>query len=508
MFRELQARPDNKVCVDCSSRIPQWASCSYGTYMCLECSGIHRSLGVHISFVQSVTMDSWKNERFVAKMRAGGNAAFNDFLARQGVPAKVIKGAAGTTDPERVREKYHAKACALYKDKMDAVADGRSWDEPSPEPYQNLAPNAGGRGSAPSSGGGGGAFAMGGGGGAFAGGSGGSGGGGGGARMQGMGGGGGKMPGRSTEDEAWNMLSDWGKSAASLASKATESVKATTSDLATNVDLNSIGNVAYERAERARQAAVDLAAAQNLDEVGGKLTQTTTEAASMFGSFLGKAVSVASEGLKDTASVVGGTAGGGGWWGQQQQQQQGGGGNRTAEELGGTSTDPEGMEVMVGEDEQGYIARRTRLQAEAKARMAAKFGGGGGGGIGSSGGGGGGGGDAAQEASRSQQSRVDRLNSSGGSGGGGGKDKWADDDGWGDDGWGESSPSPAPAPAPSPRRAPAPAPSSSAMDEQAAAVAAMSGQTSQLSRYNYAQNALPCPALPCPALYQCVACLA
>ena len=82
---------------------------------------------------------------------------------------------------------------------------------------------------------------------------------------------------------------DRGASGASLASKATESVKATTSDLATNVDLNSIGNVAYERAERARQAAVDLAAAQNLDEVGGKLTQTTTEAASMFGSFLGKA---------------------------------------------------------------------------------------------------------------------------------------------------------------------------------------------------------------------------
>ena len=147
MFRELQARPENKVCVDCSSRIPQWASCTYGTYMCLECSGIHRSLGVHISFVQSVTMDSWKNERFVSKMRAGGNAAFNDFLARQGVPAKVIKGPPGTNDPERVREKYHARACALYKDKMDAVADGRSWDEPpcaAPESVPPIHPSESG----------------------------------------------------------------------------------------------------------------------------------------------------------------------------------------------------------------------------------------------------------------------------------------------------------------------------------------------------------------------------
>jgi ADP-ribosylation factor GTPase-activating protein 1 len=73
MFAELQARPENKVCADCSSRVPQWASTSYGTYICLECSGIHRSLGVHLSFVQSVTMDSWKNERFVAKMNGGGN---------------------------------------------------------------------------------------------------------------------------------------------------------------------------------------------------------------------------------------------------------------------------------------------------------------------------------------------------------------------------------------------------------------------------------------------------
>ena len=50
------------------------------------------------------------------------------------------------------------------------------------------------------------------------------------------------------------------------------------------------------------------------------------------------------------------------------------GGNRTAQELGGTSTDPKGMEVMAGEDERGYIARQKSLQAEAKARMAAKFG--------------------------------------------------------------------------------------------------------------------------------------
>jgi ADP-ribosylation factor GTPase-activating protein 1 len=151
---------------------PQWASVSFGTVFCLECSGVHRyensdvassvetintnscscllfraikislvcyfdsfsiiisSLGVHVTFVRSIAMDSWTDTQ-LALMKCGGNAKCASFLKEHGVDLNAS-----------IREKYESPAAQLYKQVLKARAEGR------PEPTQ-LPPQ---RASAPSSG--------------------------------------------------------------------------------------------------------------------------------------------------------------------------------------------------------------------------------------------------------------------------------------------------------------------------------------------------------------------
>lgn len=73
ILSELLRDDDNKYCVDCDAKGPRWAAWNLGIFLCIRCAGIHRNLGVHISKVKSVNLDSWTPEQ-VACLQQMGNS--------------------------------------------------------------------------------------------------------------------------------------------------------------------------------------------------------------------------------------------------------------------------------------------------------------------------------------------------------------------------------------------------------------------------------------------------
>eukprot|EP00049_Salpingoeca_infusionum_P004099 m.74852 g.74852 ORF g.74852 m.74852 type:complete len:1446 (-) comp12414_c1_seq1:705-5042(-) len=103
----IRENPDNCFCADCHAESPVWVSLTYAIPVCLQCSGMHRNLGVHLSKVRSATMDGI-SEEILTMFAAHGSKRSNAFWEGN---LKVPKLTPSATDADRL-----AYITAKYRD--------------------------------------------------------------------------------------------------------------------------------------------------------------------------------------------------------------------------------------------------------------------------------------------------------------------------------------------------------------------------------------------------------
>ncbi|KAL4630746.1 arf-GAP with coiled-coil, ANK repeat and PH domain-containing protein 2 isoform X3 [Arapaima gigas] len=110
-LQRVLAVPGNDSCCDCEASDPRWASINLGITLCIQCSGIHRSLGVHFSKVRSLTLDTWEPE-LLKLMCELGNTVINKIYEARREEMAARKPKAGDSRQEAesyIRAKYVEK---------------------------------------------------------------------------------------------------------------------------------------------------------------------------------------------------------------------------------------------------------------------------------------------------------------------------------------------------------------------------------------------------------------
>nr|XP_018898344.1 PREDICTED: stromal membrane-associated protein 1 isoform X2 [Bemisia tabaci] len=107
LLTQMLKDEDNKYCVDCDAKGPRWASWNIGIFLCIRCAGIHRNLGVHISKVKSVNLDSWTPEQVVSLQQMGNSRARAVYEAN--LPDDFRRPQLDSALEQFIRAKYEAK---------------------------------------------------------------------------------------------------------------------------------------------------------------------------------------------------------------------------------------------------------------------------------------------------------------------------------------------------------------------------------------------------------------
>ncbi|XP_052093513.1 arf-GAP with GTPase, ANK repeat and PH domain-containing protein 1-like isoform X6 [Mytilus californianus] len=99
----------NNVCADCGTANPDWSSLNLGTLICIECSGIHRNLGTHLSRVRSLDLDEWPPDLQRVMMSIGNSTANSVWEANIKGRPKVIPSSSREEKERWIRCKYESK---------------------------------------------------------------------------------------------------------------------------------------------------------------------------------------------------------------------------------------------------------------------------------------------------------------------------------------------------------------------------------------------------------------